>query len=280
VRLVRWRSRRRARRPLVRGCSRGPISRSGRRCAVDCARVACHTDHDEQRAQDERDPRAPAPSARDDAASTITPASPTFTRPIAQGKQLVQRKGNRWTLALLALVVIAALLGALFVLPVQAWLRQEDDLTAKRAQLAVLDNANSQLEIEVDRLQTDEGAKEAARDELGLVAPGEIRVSMLDVADAPATLPPGWPYDAVTQILRDARGNRHSPPPVASIPASQHRHDTRPSLAGDAARRRRRRGVARRQPAPRGRGEVSDPPRSSPASPVHYCPEVHRNSGG
>jgi cell division protein FtsB len=138
-----------------------------------------------------------------------------FTRPIAHGKQLVQRKGNRWTLALLALVVIAALLGALFVLPVQAWLRQEDDLTAKRAQLAVLDNANSQLETEVDRLRTDEGAKEAARDELGLVAPGEIRISMLDVPAAPLTLPAGFPYDAVTQIVA-TRAEQSQPPPSPS----------------------------------------------------------------
>jgi cell division protein FtsB len=124
-----------------------------------------------------------------------------FTRPIEKTKQLVQRKGNRWLLALVALVVIAALLGALFVLPVQAWLRQEDDLAVKRDQLAVLDEANAQLETEVDRLEGADGAKEAARDELGLVAPGEIRISMLDVAQAPARLPAGFPYDAVTQIV-------------------------------------------------------------------------------
>jgi cell division protein FtsB len=128
-----------------------------------------------------------------------------FTRPIEKTKQLVQRKGNRWLLALVALVVIAALLGALFVLPVQAWLRQEDDLAAKRAQVAVFDEANAQLETEVDRLKGADGAQEAARDELGLVAPGEIRISMLDVAQAPAQLPAGFPYDAVTQIVATRR---------------------------------------------------------------------------
>ena len=138
-----------------------------------------------------------------------------FTRPIAQAKQLVQRKGNRWMLTMLALVVVAALLGALFVLPVQAWLRQEDDLAAKRAQLSVLDGANGQLQTEVDHLKTAEGAKEAARDELGVVAPGEIRVSMLDVADAPAQLPAGWPYDAVTQIVETRARQAQAPPPTA-----------------------------------------------------------------
>jgi cell division protein FtsB len=143
-----------------------------------------------------------------------------FTRPIAQAKQLVQRKGNRWMLTLVALVVIAALLGALFELPVQAWLRQKDDLAAKRAQLAVLDGANGQLQTEVGRLQTVEGAKEAARDELGVVAPGEIRISMLDIPDAPLRLPAGWPYDAVTQIVATRAGEAQAAPPTTATPVT------------------------------------------------------------
>jgi cell division protein FtsB len=148
-----------------------------------------------------------------------------FTRPIREAKQLVRHRGNRWMLAVLALVVIAALLGALFVLPVQAWLRQEDDLAAKRAQLAVLEDANGQLETEVERLNTLEGAKEAARDELGLVEPGEFRISMLDVPNAPASLPSGWPYDAVTQIVKVRAKN-----PVSAVPAT-----TTPAPATTAA---------------------------------------------
>jgi cell division protein FtsB len=143
-----------------------------------------------------------------------------FTRPIAQAKQLVRRKGNRWMLTMLALVVVAALLGALFVLPVQAWLRQEDDLAEKRSQLSVLDGANGQLQTEVDHLKTPEGAKEAARDELGVVAPGEIRVSMLDLADAPTRLPAGWPYDAVTQIVNTRVREAQAPPPTAPVPTT------------------------------------------------------------
>ena len=140
-----------------------------------------------------------------------------FTRPIQSARQLVQRRGNRWLLGMLALVVVASLLGALFVLPVQAWLRQEDDLASKRAQLEILAGANAQLQTDVERLRTDEGAKEAARDELGLVAPGEIRISMLDVADAPVQLPPGWPYDAVTQIVA-IRSKQAAPPTTVTTP--------------------------------------------------------------
>jgi len=124
-----------------------------------------------------------------------------FTQPIAIERQLVTRRGNRWVLALLALGVIGALAAALFVLPVQAWLHQQDDLNAKQAELAVLAKANSGLQQENARLQTPEGAKEAARDELGVVDEGEERVSVLPAGQAPLTLPTGWPYDTVSQIL-------------------------------------------------------------------------------
>ena len=163
-------------------------------------------------------PRAPRAQAGDQTRLS------DFTRPIAKGKQLVQRQGNRWMLALLAVVVIAALLGALFVLPVQAWLRQGDDLAIKREQLTILEDANGQLQVEVDRLKTPEGAKEAARDELGVVAPGEIRISMLDVAAAPTRLPAGWPYDAVTQIVATRAQEAVAPtvttPGAPSVPAA------------------------------------------------------------
>ena len=142
-----------------------------------------------------------------------------FTRPIPEAKQLVRTKGNRWMLALLALVVIAALLGALFVLPVQAWLGQEDDLQTKRSQLAVLEDANDQLAAEVGWLETPAGAKEAARDELGVVAAGEIRISMLDIPSAPSRLPAGWPYDAVNQIVATRAEQSAAPTPASTAPS-------------------------------------------------------------
>ena len=124
-----------------------------------------------------------------------------FTRPIPEDRRLVKRRLNRWLLALAAFGVVGALLAALFVLPVQAWLQQEDTLEVKRSELTVLADANAQLQAEVNRLKTPEGAKEAARDELGLVERGEIRISVLPGGSAPITLPTGWPYDAVTQIV-------------------------------------------------------------------------------
>ena len=71
---------------------------------------------------------------------------------------------------------------------------------AKQSELDVLDAANDALGVDIGHLQTPEGAKEAARDELGVVGPGEERVSMLPTA-GPLPLPTGWPYDTITKIV-------------------------------------------------------------------------------
>jgi cell division protein FtsB len=124
-----------------------------------------------------------------------------FTRPIARNRQLVKGRGKRTLIGLGALLVALALAAALFVLPVKAWLRQRDDIAAQQHELDVLRQANTDLANEVARLQTPEGAKEAARSEIGVVTPGEVRLSVLPAPAAPLTLPGGWPYDTISQVL-------------------------------------------------------------------------------
>jgi hypothetical protein len=112
----------------------------------------------------------------------------------------------------LGLAVVGAIGASLFVLPVQAWLRQEDELGLKQQELAVLTEANRKLDAEVRHLETPAGAREAARDELGVVSPGEHRISVLagDVGLLP--LPAGWPYDAITQIVNLRQTEPAAPP--------------------------------------------------------------------
>ena len=124
-----------------------------------------------------------------------------FTRPIAKEKQLVKGRGKRLFFWLVAMVIAAALIASLFVLPVKSWLQQRDDLAKKQNELAVLSDANAQLAADVNRLQTPDGIKEAARQEVGYVGVGEQRISVLSTPDAPVTLPTGWPYDAIAQII-------------------------------------------------------------------------------
>lgn len=124
-----------------------------------------------------------------------------FTRPIATEKQLVKGRGKRLFFWLVAMVIAAALIASLFVLPVKSWLQQRDDLAKKQNELAVLSDANAQLAADVNRLQTPDGIKEAARQEVGYVGVGEQRISVLSTPDAPVTLPTGWPYDTIAQII-------------------------------------------------------------------------------
>ena len=77
-----------------------------------------------------------------------------FTRPIAKEKQLVKGRGKRLFFWLVAMVIAAALIASLFVLPVKSWLQQRDDLAKKQNELAVLSDANAQLAADVNRLQT------------------------------------------------------------------------------------------------------------------------------
>jgi cell division protein FtsB len=127
-----------------------------------------------------------------------------LTRPIPIEKQLVKGRGKRSVITAFALVITAALVAALFVLPVKAWMRQGDDLARKQTELTALDQANGQLSGEINRLGTKQGIEEAAREEIGYVQRGEIRLTVLPAPKAPATMPSGWPYDTLSKIV-DAR---------------------------------------------------------------------------
>jgi cell division protein FtsB len=111
-----------------------------------------------------------------------------------------QRRG-RLVLAAFATLIVLAIGAALFVLPIKSWMRQRDSLATRTGELATLNGANNQLQTEVDRLQTDDGVKQAAREVIDYVEKGEQRITVMPVGPAPTALPAGWPYDLVTSIV-------------------------------------------------------------------------------
>lgn len=120
---------------------------------------------------------------------------------------------------LFAMAVVGAAAAAVFILPIGTWREQDVDLVQRQAQLEELTRVNAELQREVDRLMTDDGIREAARQDYGYVEQGERRSSILPL---PALtfdlLPTGWPYNAVTQIAAaGAAGPR--PEPVDPVPA-------------------------------------------------------------
>ncbi|MEY4174054.1 MAG: hypothetical protein RI900_1219 [Actinomycetota bacterium] len=124
-----------------------------------------------------------------------------LTRPIPAEKQLVRGRGRRTLVWAIGTVVTLALIASLFVLPFSTWLHQREQISAKERELSALDQANADLVDEVDRLNTPAGVEEAAREEIGFVKRGEIRLTVLPAPEAPITLPSGWPYDALTQVI-------------------------------------------------------------------------------
>jgi len=141
--------------------------------------------------------RPPALPAADEGASRLG----DLTRPIPVEKRILRRP--KWAIGfgLGALVVIAAIAAAVFVLPIQTWFDQNVTLDQRQAQLDELQRVNGALASEVEWLKTDDGAREAAREELGVVEIGERRSSFLPLPALPADLPDGWPYNVATRIM-------------------------------------------------------------------------------
>jgi cell division protein FtsB len=124
-----------------------------------------------------------------------------FTTPIPLDKQLVPQRRGRLVLGLFATLIALAIGAALFVLPIKSWMKQNNDIHTREGELATLDAANQQLQTEVDRLQTDAGIREAAREEIDYVDEGEERITVIPPGPASTVLPAGWPYNLITAII-------------------------------------------------------------------------------
>ncbi len=124
-----------------------------------------------------------------------------FTRPIPVEKRILRRPKLALFGGVFVLLVISTLAAAVFILPIGTWLDQDDALTQRQAELDQLQRVNGQLAGEVERLDTDDGIREAAREEIGFVEEGDQRSTILPLPPVPRDLPGGWPYNVVTQIF-------------------------------------------------------------------------------
>jgi len=124
-----------------------------------------------------------------------------FTRPIPVDKRIFRRPKFALFGGIFVLLVIGSIAAAVFILPIGTWLDQDDQLVQRQAELGELQRVNSQLASEVERLGTDDGVREAAREEIGFVEEGDQRSTILPLPGVPSDLPDGWPYNVVTQIF-------------------------------------------------------------------------------
>ena len=141
-------------------------------------------------------PKTP-PKASDEGRSRLG----DFTRPIPVEKRILRKPKVALFGGLLILLVGGTIAAAVFVLPVQTWFDQDAKIEQRQTQLDELQRVNGELAAEVDRLQTEDGIREAAREEIGFVDAGEQRSTFLPLPPLPSDLPDGWPYNVVTGIL-------------------------------------------------------------------------------
>jgi cell division protein FtsB len=138
-----------------------------------------------------------------------------ITRPVQIDRRITKQRRSSFMLAIIALAIAGALAAALFGLPIQTYFNQDERIDQRRDQLAQLESVNDDLRNEVARLDTVDGVREAAREELGFVEAGEHRESILDFPAVPTDLPDGWPYS----LVNDITGLRRNPPqPSAPTP--------------------------------------------------------------
>jgi cell division protein FtsB len=99
------------------------------------------------------------------------------------------------------LVAVVALALILFlVLPTRTWLSQRSSLSDSRHRLSVLQQENDALSARVTALQSPEEVERVARQQYGMVRPGEQPFAVA-APTSPAGLPAAWPYTIVQGIL-------------------------------------------------------------------------------
>ena len=118
----------------------------------------------------------------------------------ARARQFWDGPGRIGAIALGSVVAIAAVY-SLVIAPMRSYFAQRSMVADKTAEFETLADANEQLQIEINKLSTPEGIRNAARAQLGYVLPGEQRLSLVKMPELPTNLPAQWPYSMVTSIL-------------------------------------------------------------------------------
>ena len=106
-----------------------------------------------------------------------------------------------------SLVVVGTAITSVIVLPLQSYLGQGDEVARLETELERMTAINDDLQAEVNRLRTDAGIEEAARDQLGYVSDGDERETISPFPDLPSDLPNGWPYGVIDAVMSFRTGN-------------------------------------------------------------------------
>lgn len=109
-------------------------------------------------------------------------------------------RGRRVVVGLVvSAVLVVFLLVAVF--PTRTWLSQGDETDARQAELERIRSEQEAYEDRIDELMTPEEVEHIARDEHGMVLPGEQPFGVLPVPVPPVELPETWPFTGASDWL-------------------------------------------------------------------------------
>lgn len=112
------------------------------------------------------------------------------------GRRGAERTTSWVRRALWPIIAAVVLVGVLFVgvYPTQTYFRQRDQLADKRAQLDELEATRTALTERVEQLNDPDQLELMARQEHGLVRPGEEVYAVVPPEKPPVQLPDTWPF--------------------------------------------------------------------------------------
>lgn len=103
-------------------------------------------------------------------------------------REVVQTpRGHRWGWVLAVILLSALALTVSGVFPFRQLVEQRRSVETTREQLEALEDENRQLQDEISALNTDEEIERVARDQYGLVRPGETGYVVVSPPADPAT---------------------------------------------------------------------------------------------
>jgi cell division protein FtsB len=113
----------------------------------------------------------------------------------------------------IAVAVMAGVV-AIGMFPARAYLDQKEAIAEAQTQLGQLKADNQKTDDEVKRLDSDDEIERVARDQIGLVKPGEEVYHLLPAPQDPLIVPDQWPFDSLRKRLHAL------PPPDPTAPTT------------------------------------------------------------
>lgn len=127
-------------------------------------------------------------------------------------------------------VLAAGVVSVVFLVgmfPARAYLQQKEAITDAQQRLAALTEQNREAEDELARLSTDAEIERVAREQYGLVKPGEEVFHVMPAPQDPVAVPDVWPFDGMRKRLKaqpptviDPAGGGTSTTATAGSPAT------------------------------------------------------------